>query len=34
LQLANNDDLNVATIARQANKDTKEPPDEVIVKLR
>lgn len=36
LELANNDDLNVATIARQANKKRKnEPPaDEVVVSLR
>lgn len=36
LELANNDDLNVATIARQANKakDQKEPPsDEVVISL-
>lgn len=33
LELANNDDLTVATLARQANK--KQPPDdEVVVKLR
>jgi hypothetical protein len=33
LELANNDDLNVATIARQANKakDKKEPPDDEVV---
>jgi PrgI family protein len=35
LELANNDDLNVATIARQANKakGKKEPPDEVVISL-
>lgn len=35
LGLANNDDLTVATIARQANKakDKKEPPDEVVISL-
>lgn len=31
LQLANNDDLNVATIAREAKRA--EPPDEVVIKL-
>lgn len=34
LELANNSDLNVATIARQAEKATKSGEDEVIVKLR
>ncbi len=35
LGLANNDDLDVATIARQANKKRgQEPPDEVVVSLR
>ncbi len=36
IELANNDDLNVATIQRQANKaDRKKPPkDEVVVRLR
>lgn len=35
LNLANRDDLTVATIARQANQDKKEPPqDEVVVSLR
>lgn len=36
IELANNDDLNVATIARQADKATrKEPPtDEVVISLR
>jgi hypothetical protein len=36
LELANNDDLNVATLARQANKARKkEPPqDEVVISLR
>jgi hypothetical protein len=35
LDLANNDDLNVATIARQAEKSQKPPPDdEVVVPLR
>lgn len=34
LELANNDDLNVATIARQANKKKKGPPnDEVVISL-
>jgi hypothetical protein len=37
LELANNDDLNVATIARQANKKAKgkkrPPDDEVVIKL-
>ncbi len=35
LELANNDDLNVATIARQANKKNKKRPpnDEVVIKL-
>jgi hypothetical protein len=36
LELANNNDLNVATLARQANKDTKDKPDdgEVVIALR
>lgn len=35
LELANNDDLNVATIARQAHKaQRQEPPDEVTISLR
>ncbi|MDB5186488.1 MAG: uncharacterized protein JWL85_1011 [Candidatus Saccharibacteria bacterium] len=35
LELANNDDLNVATLARQANKKREQPPeDEVIISLR
>lgn len=35
LRLANNDDLNVATIAREANKATEIPPDdEVVISLR
>ncbi len=36
IKLANNDDLNVATIARQANKanDKKPPDDEVVISLR
>jgi len=35
LELANNDDLNVATLARQAEKATKqEPKDEVVISLR
>ncbi len=35
LGLANNDDLNVATLAREANKTRKLPPeDEVVVSLR
>jgi hypothetical protein len=35
LGLANNDDLNVATLAREANKSRKQPPDdEVVVSLR
>jgi hypothetical protein len=36
LELANNDDLNVATIARQAEKaQKKQPPDdEVVISLR
>lgn len=36
IDLANNDDLNVSTIARQANKATrkKPPDDEVVVSLR
>lgn len=33
LGLANNNDLNVATIARQAHKHTEEPPDEVVISL-
>ncbi len=34
-RLAVNDDLNVSTIARQANKATKQPPDdEVVISLR
>lgn len=34
LELANNDDLNVETIARQASKTKKEPPaDEVVISL-
>lgn len=35
LELANNNDLNVATIARQANKSTKvdDAPDEVVISL-
>ncbi|MBI3624299.1 PrgI family protein [Candidatus Saccharibacteria bacterium] len=35
LELANNDDLNVATIARQVNQTRKQPPqDEVVIPLR
>lgn len=36
LELANNDDLNVATIARQANKANGKKPDdgEVVISLR
>lgn len=35
LNLANNDDLNIATLARQANKAHKNPPDdEVVISLR
>lgn len=35
LQLASNDDLNVATLARQAEKARKnDPPDEVVISLR
>lgn len=36
IKLANNDDLNVATIAREANKanDKKPPDDEVVISLR
>jgi len=37
LALASNDDLNVATLARQAHKDRDEEgqlPDEVVVSLR
>lgn len=33
LELANNDDLNVATIARQANREIKKSPDEVEIRL-
>lgn len=34
-RLAGNDDLNVSTIAREANKATKQPPDnEVVISLR
>lgn len=33
LELANNDDLDVATLARQANKDIKKVTDEVEIKL-
>jgi hypothetical protein len=37
LELASNNDLNVATIARQAQKprdDGPQPPDEVVISLR
>lgn len=34
LNLANNDDLTVATIARQANKSQQPPDGEVVIKLR
>jgi hypothetical protein len=36
LELANNDDLNISTIARQANKANKQgpPDDEVVISLR
>ncbi|HSX23974.1 MAG TPA: PrgI family protein [Candidatus Saccharimonadales bacterium] len=35
LRLASNDDLNVATIAREANKQAQKPPDdEVVISLR
>ena len=34
MQLADNDDLNVATIARQANKKKEPPEDEVVISLR
>ena len=33
LEYAGNNDLNVATIARQADKDTKGDPDEVVISL-
>jgi len=33
LELANNDDLDVATIARQANKEIRKSPDEVEIRL-
>jgi len=33
LELANNNDLNVATIAREAQARSAEPPDEVVVSL-
>lgn len=33
IALASNNDLNVATIARQANKQNQEPPDEVVISL-
>jgi hypothetical protein len=33
IALASNNDLNVATIARQANKQSQEPPDEVVISL-
>ena len=33
LELANNDDLDVATLARQASKEIKKSPDEVEIKL-
>ena len=33
LELANNDDLDVATIARQASKEMKKSPDEVEIRL-
>lgn len=33
MQLADNDDLSVATIARQANKNKQTPPDEVVINL-
>ena len=33
LELANNDDLDIATIARQANKQIKQSPDEVEIRL-
>lgn len=34
LQLANNDDLNIATIARQANKTSQTGDNEVVISLR
>ncbi len=34
LQLANNDDLNIATIARQANKSSQTEDNEVVISLR
>lgn len=34
LKLANNDDLTVATIARQAHKNDQPPQDEVVISLR
>jgi hypothetical protein len=33
LDLANNDDLNVATLAREAQKRRELPPDEVVIAL-
>ncbi|HEX8762211.1 MAG TPA: hypothetical protein VF733_00435, partial [Candidatus Saccharimonadales bacterium] len=33
LDLARNDDLNVATLAREAQKRTGPPPDEVVISL-
>jgi PrgI family protein len=33
IALASNNDLNVATIARQANKRNQQPPDEVVISL-
>lgn len=33
LELANNDDLDIATIARQANKEIRKSPDEVEIRL-
>jgi PrgI family protein len=33
IALASNNDLNVATIARQANKQNEPPPDEVVISL-
>ena len=34
LELANNDDLDIATLARQANKEINKAPDEVEIRLR
>jgi hypothetical protein len=33
IALASNNDLNVATIARQANRQNQQPPDEVVISL-